>query len=262
MRKVKDIELEIENLLSINQLNEIDQMITEMENSVNERLELHILLTETSLHKYINEEKKKLIYSDDITLLKRLTKHLCEISINFVKQRRDNYWSKISNELNKHVEKSILDKFSYLEERFEEHGVLVDNIHSLEKIAEADPKFTHIGQVEDLAKGFTSQNIEEEKLNTVISKIAALQMTGLLDHLYENEDFKNSDNKLAGFLSKLLEAKKSSIQPILSAIKSHKSIPDHYSKNNPFNKKEATNKLTELLESLGFDSTILQKNTP
>ena len=70
MRKVKDIELEIENLLSINQLNEIDQMITEMENSVNERLELHILLTVTSLHKYIN--KKRNSFTLMITLLKDL----------------------------------------------------------------------------------------------------------------------------------------------------------------------------------------------
>lgn len=262
MSKVKEIELEIVNLLSYDKNANIDKLISNMEVVVNKSLQLHILLSVTSLEKYLKREKKKPIYTDDIILLKRTTKYLCEVSINFVKQRRDNYWAKLSNKLNKQIEKSILDKFSFLEERFEEYGIIVDNIHSLEKIAKSNPKFILVEQAEDQAKDFTSQNIEKEKLNTIISKIASLQMIGVLDSLYENKEFKNSDNKLAGFLSKLLGGKKVSIQPILSAIKSFKNDPNHHSKNNPFKNKEATQKLEELLLSLGIDPNTLEKNTP
>ena len=143
-----------------------------------------------------------------------------------------------------------------------EKNIIVDNIHSLEKIAEANPVFTPIEQVEDLAKEFTVENIEEEQLNTIISKIATLQMTGILDLLYENDNFKNSDNKLARFLSKLLAENKASIQPILSAIKTYRNDQSHYSKNNPFIKEEAINKLSELLISNGIDPITLEKNTP
>jgi len=262
MSKIKDIELEIDNLLSSENDANIDKLISNMGEEVNKSLNLHILLSVASLKKYLKKERKKPIYSNDIILLKRTTKHLCEVSINFIKQRRDNYWSKVSNKLNKQIEKSILEKFNYLEERFEEYGILVDNVHALEKIAEANPKFTPIDQVEDLAEDFTPQNIEEEKLKTIISKIASLQMIGVLDSLYKNEDFKNSDNKLAGFLSKLLGGKKVSIQPILSAIKSFKNDPNHHSKNNPFKNKEAILKLEEQLVSFGIDPIILKKNTP
>ena len=262
MSKIKDIELEIDNLLSSDKDANIDKLISSMEAEVNNSLNPHILLSIDSLEKYLKKESKKPIYSDGRILLQRTTNLLCEVSINFIKQRRDNYWSKVSNKLNKQIEKSILEKFNYLEECFEKYGILVDNIHSLEKIAEANPKFTSIEEVEDLAKDFTPQNIEEEKLKTIVSKIATLQMTGVLDSLYENENFKKSDNKLAEFLCKLLGGKKVSIQPILSAIKSFKNDPNHHSKNNPFKHKEATLKLEDLLVSFGIDPVTLKKNTP
>ena len=262
MSRIKDIELLIEKSLAKDKNSSIDELIKVIEDEVNKSIQLHILLSADSLKKYLAREKKRPIYSDETLLLTQTTKHLCEFTINFVKQKRDSYWSKISKELNKKIEKSILEKFSYLEECLEEKNIIVDNIHSLEKIAEANPVFTPIAQVEDLAKEFTVENIEEEQLSTIISKIATLQMTGILDLLYENDNFKNSDNKLAGFLSKLLSENKVSIQPILSAIKTYRNDQSHHSKNNPFVKEEAINKLSELLISTGIDPITLEKNSP
>ena len=262
MSRIKDIELLIEKSLAKDKNSSINHFIQDMEDEVNKSLQLHILLSSDSLKKYIAREKKRTIYSDETLLFTQTIKHLCEFTINFVKQNRDSYWSKISKELNKKIEKSILEKFSYLEQCLEEKNIIVDNIHSLEKIAEANPVFTPIEQVEDLAKEFTVENIEEEQLSTIISKIATLQMTGILDLLYENDNFKNSGNKLAGFLSKLLAENKASIQPILSAINTYRNDQSHHSKNNPFVKEEAINKLSELLISTGIDPITLEKNTP
>lgn len=60
MSKIKDIELEIDNLLSSENDANIDKLISNMGEEVNKSLNLHILLSVASLEKYLKKERKNL----------------------------------------------------------------------------------------------------------------------------------------------------------------------------------------------------------
>ena len=263
MNELKELEIEIEKLLLNNDQKIIDDQIMKMEMIVNKRPQLHILTSVKSLQKYIEQQKRKdLFEGDEITLLKHVTRKLCQKSINYIRNKRDLYWSNISKELNKRVENLIFEKFNFLEQLFEQQKIIVDDIHTLDKIAEAKPIFTQLKNVEDFCSDFTEESLDQNQIKSITSKIAALHMTGVLKKLYENKQFKDSNNSLAGFLSIFLGEKKTSIQPILSAINSYCNNTDYRPKNNPFNNQEAIKKLQSILISYGINQDIIEENSP
>ena len=125
MNELKELEIEIEKLLLINDQKIIDDQIMKMEIIVNKRPQLHILTSVKSLQKYIELQKRKdLFEGDEVMLLKHVTRKLCQKCINYIRNKRDFYWKNISKELNKRIENLILEKFNFLEQLFEQRKII------------------------------------------------------------------------------------------------------------------------------------------
>ena len=82
MNEIKELEIEIEKLLLINDQKIIDDQIMKMEIIVNKRPQLHILTSVKSLQKYIELQKRKdLFEGDEVMLLKHVTMGNCVRSV-------------------------------------------------------------------------------------------------------------------------------------------------------------------------------------
>lgn len=103
---------------------------------------------------------------------------------------------------------------------------------------------------------YQNQNIQSEPEaidlsdTTATEKIIYLHKLGVIDFLRKQQPFQSSINSLATILSAVTGEKSGTIQSMLNAMLS-KNVND---KNNPLNSRKPTNKVTQQLNQIGFNS--------
>ena len=191
MSQIKKIEVEIYNLGSNPNSDELLRLINQMECYVNSQYEHpHPLLEPDILSKKIKEHKSRYYRDfDDFNALQYYVKEYCESCQNFILRNRDSYWNSLDFQKQKIIEYRIITCVRFFKNMSLKYGYVITNLGSLESISKAEPQYEQIKDFPYIEDHDLLEIINET--NSAPKTVAILQLSGLLDMLKLSLDVDN-----------------------------------------------------------------------